>query len=65
MEILEFGDRNKRKIIFIHGFQCPYQIWEKYIEHYQKDYHIIIPIMPGHNPKKQKNFSLFYRLQEN
>ncbi len=28
MEILEFGDRNKRKIIFIHGFQCPYQIWE-------------------------------------
>ena len=43
MEILEFGNRNKRKIIFIHGFQCPYQIWEKYIEHYQKDYHIIIP----------------------
>ena len=56
MEILEFGDRNKRKIIFIHGFQCPYQIWEKYIEHYQKDYHIIIPIMPGHNPKKQEKF---------
>ena len=65
MEILEFGDRNKRKIIFIHGFQCPYQIWEKYIEHYQKDFHIIIPIMPGHNPKSRKNFSLFYRLQEN
>ena len=41
MEILEFGDRNKRKINFIHGFQCPYQIWEKYIEHYQKDYHIL------------------------
>lgn len=59
MEILEFGDRNKRKIIFIHGFQCPYQIWEKYIEHYQKDYHIIIPIMPGHNPKKQEKFFSF------
>ena len=29
MEILEFGDRNKRKIIFIHGFQCPYQIQRK------------------------------------
>ena len=65
MEILEFGDRNKRKIIFIHGFQCPYQIWEKYIEHYQKDYHIIIPIMLDTILKSRKNFSLFYRLQEN
>ena len=28
-------------------------------EHYQKDYHIIIPIMPGHNPKKQEKFFSF------
>lgn len=26
MEILEFGDTNKRKIILIHGFQSPYHI---------------------------------------
>ena len=62
MEILEFGDRSKRKIILIHGFQCPYQIWEKYIGHYQKDFHIIIPIMPGHNPKKKEEFLSFSQI---
>ena len=32
MGILEFGDKEKDKIILIHGFETPYQIWEKYIE---------------------------------
>ena len=31
MKILEFGDTSKRKIILIHGFQCPWQVWNKYI----------------------------------
>lgn len=59
MEILEFGDRNKQKIILIHGFQCPYQIWEEYIEHYKNNFHIIIPVMPGHNPKMREDFISF------
>lgn len=59
MEILEFGDKNKRKLILIHGFQCPYQIWYKYIEHYKNDFHIIVPIMPGHNPKLKEDFISF------
>lgn len=59
MEILEFGDRTKRKIILIHGFQCPYQIWNRYIEHYRKDFHIIVPILPGHNVEKQDEFLSF------
>ena len=33
MKILEFGDTSKRKIILIHGFQCPWQVWNKYIEY--------------------------------
>lgn len=65
MEILEFGDRNKQKIILIHGFQCPYQIWEEYIEHYKNNFHIIIPVMPGHNPKMREDLSPFYRLPKN
>lgn len=59
MEILEFGDTNNRKMIFIHGFQSPYQVWNKYIEHYQNDFHIIVPIMPGHNPKQKEDFISF------
>lgn len=59
MEILEFGDKNKKKIILIHGFQSPYQVWHEYIEHYQKNFHVIVPIMPGHNPKQKEDFVSF------
>ena len=59
MEILEFGDKEKDKIILIHGFETPYQIWEKYIEHYKKDYHIIVPILQGHNPNMKEDFNSF------
>ena len=59
MEILEFGNKEKRKIILIHGFQSPYQVWDEYIRYYEKDYHIIVPILPGHNPKKKEEFISF------
>ena len=59
MEILEFGDKEKDKIILIHGFETPYQIWEKYIEHYKNNYHIIVPILQGHNPNIKEDFISF------
>ena len=59
MEILEYGDKTKRKIILIHGFESPYQIWEPYIEHYKNDFHIIVPILPGHNSRVEEEFVSF------
>ncbi len=59
MKIMEFGDTSKRKIIFIHGFQSPWQVWNKYIEYYKNDFHIIVPIMSGHNPAKKEDFISF------
>ena len=56
MELLEFGNNRSKSIILIHGFQCPYQIWNRYIEHYKDKYHIIVPILEGHNPGKKENF---------
>ncbi len=56
MDILEFGNKANQSIILIHGFQCPYQIWNKYIEHYKNQYHIIVPILEGHNPDKKEEF---------
>ena len=50
MKILEFGKENEKKIILIHGFQCPYQVWNKYIDRFKENFHIIIPILPGHYP---------------
>lgn len=59
MEVLEFGDKGKRRIILIHGFQSPYQVWEKYIKHYESQFHMIVPILPGHNPKQIEDFISF------
>ena len=65
MEILEFGNREKDKIILIHGFETPYQIWEKYIEHYKNSFHIIVPILQGHNPKENEDFVSFEQSAKN
>ncbi len=59
MKILEFGDTGKRKIILIHGFQCPWQVWNKYIDYYKNKFHIIVPIMSGHNPEVKEDFISF------
>ena len=59
MKILEFGDTSKRKLMLIHGFQSPWQVWDKYIEHYKDDYHIIVPILSGHDPEEKDDFISF------
>lgn len=56
MKILEFGDKSKRKLILVHGFQSPWQVWNKYIEYYEKDFHVIVPIISGHNPEEKEDF---------
>ncbi len=59
MKIIEFGDKSKRKLILVHGFQSPWQVWEKYIEHYRNDFHIIVPIISGHDPEVKEDFVSF------
>jgi len=59
MEILEFGNKENKKIILIHGFQSPYQVWNEYIEYYKNKYHIIVPILTGHNPNEKEDFISF------
>jgi pimeloyl-ACP methyl ester carboxylesterase len=56
---LEFGDSSKRKLILIHGFQMPYQIWNRYIDHFRDNYHVVILILPGHYPNHAENFISF------
>lgn len=59
MKILEYGNIQNKKLILIHGFQCPIEIWNDYIEYYKKDYHVIVPILPGHNPNEVEEFISF------
>lgn len=54
MQILAFGRETNRKLLLIHGFQVPWQVWTPYIWRYQEDFHVLVPILPGHNPKGKK-----------
>lgn len=47
----EYKDRVKYKVI-------PF-VWQLYIEHYKNDYHIIVPILQGHNPNMKEDFISF------
>ncbi|NBK96634.1 MAG: hypothetical protein EOM50_01205 [Erysipelotrichia bacterium] len=64
MEILEFGNQKQDKIILIHGFESPYQIWDDYIEYYKKDYCVIVPILTGHNVNENTDFESFEKCVE-
>ena len=59
MEILEYGNPKNKKIILIHGFQSPYQIWDDYIDYYKNDYCVIVPILAGHNINEKEDFVSF------
>lgn len=59
MKILEFGNKVNRKMLLIHGFQSPYQIWNRYIEHFEKDFHIIVPVIQGHDVDRKEDFTTF------
>ena len=59
MRILEYGDPSNNKIILIHGFESPYQIWQDYIDFYKKDYCLIVPILTGHNVDDKEDFISF------
>ena len=59
MKILEFGNKAKPKLLLIHGFQSPWQVWDEYIKHYQNDFHIIVPVLTGHNIDRKEDFVSF------
>ncbi len=64
MQILEYGNPEQKKIILIHGFESPYQIWNDYIEHYKEKYCVIVPILPGHNVNEKEDFVSFHKCVE-
>ena len=59
MRILEFGRETGRKLLLIHGFQIPWQVWTPYIRRYQEDFHVLVPILPGHDPAGKEAFHSF------
>ena len=58
MEILELEIETKEDYLYT-WFSMSLSNMGKIYRTLSKDYHIIIPIMPGHNPKKQEKFFSF------
>ena len=55
MRILEFGNKENKKLLLIHGFQSPWQVWNPFIAHYETQYHILVPVLPGHDPEVKED----------
>ena len=64
MKIYEYGSRDRKTLILIHGFQCPVEIWDDYVARYEKNYHVLVPCLPGHNPDCPEEFVSFEKNAE-
>lgn len=64
MKIYEYGSREKDTVLLIHGFQCPYRIWLPYVKHFETQYHVLVPALPGHDPEHPEEFISFKRNAE-
>lgn len=62
MRILEYGNTNNPTIILVHGFESPHQIWDNYVEYYKAKYHILVPILPGHDVQEKSEFISFQNI---
>ena len=59
MEIFEYGNKCNKKLILIHGFESTYRTFDTMIDYYQKDYHVIVPVLTGHSVTEKKDFVSF------
>lgn len=48
MRFHTFGNIDNRKMILVHGVLTPWQIWNDAIEHFSKNYFVIVPALDGH-----------------
>ena len=51
----------KNKIIIIHGFQMHIDSLKVYIDAFKKNYFVIVPVLPGHNPDYNCKFEFCNR----
>ena len=59
MRIIEYGEPTAPLLLLIHGFQSPFCVWDKYVEHYAKRFHLVVPILDGHDPDSPSDFISF------
>ena len=53
----EFGTENKRVVLFIHPSVVMWDYFEYVIPLLEKDFHLIIPALPGYDPDQKEDFT--------
>ena len=57
MNIHEFGKENNKIIVLIHPSVVMWDYFEYVIPRMQKDYHLIVPALPGYDPDEKNDFT--------
>lgn len=56
MKFHTFGSDKNPPVILIHGTLTPWQIWERQIEHFKKNYYVVIPALDAHEEEISTEF---------
>lgn len=56
MRFIEAGKSNQNVMLLIHGMQVPWQVWKEHINYFSECYHVIVPILSGHDPGDRSTF---------
>lgn len=55
MRFLEFGNKNNKAIILIHGYDISWKMWMPQIDVFSKDYFVLVPVLDGHDTKNSSS----------
>ncbi|MCB2340407.1 alpha/beta fold hydrolase [Clostridium estertheticum] len=58
----EFGNKNNKAIILIHGYGISWRMWKSQIEVFSKDYFVIVPVLDGHDTGNNSTFTTVEKL---
>jgi len=57
MKIHEFGKDNQKIILLIHPSMVMWDYFERVIPLLEKEYHLVIPALPGYDPENRQDFT--------
>ena len=56
MKFHEFGDKNNKPMILIHGVLTPWQIWQPQAEYFKQNYFVAVPALDAHIEEEASEF---------
>ena len=56
MKFHEFGDKNNKTMLLIHGVLTPWQIWQPQIDFFKDNYRVIVPALDAHIEDEKSEF---------